>query len=165
MSCAVGGSVPMWLAPINRPKPSITCGVTGNTTGKEEYYDSEKYVARHYDWNFRTRVTDAISALNRIRRELTTIATNAEIEERQVQELRIREQMLSQGYGNPFIHHLTFGLEPPPSLWGVGEGLWLHVGLALVRPDEPIRRPSPTSSAPSGSAPSASVAKPACSLC
>lgn len=24
-----------------------------------------------------------------------------------------RAQMLSQGYGNPFIHHLTFGLEPP----------------------------------------------------
>lgn len=25
-----------------------------------------------------------------------------------------REQMLSQGYGNPFLHHLTLGLEPPP---------------------------------------------------
>jgi hypothetical protein len=25
-----------------------------------------------------------------------------------------RVQMLSQGYGNPFIHHLTWGLEPPP---------------------------------------------------
>jgi hypothetical protein len=25
-----------------------------------------------------------------------------------------RDQMLSQGYGNPFVHHLTFGLEPPP---------------------------------------------------
>jgi hypothetical protein len=24
-----------------------------------------------------------------------------------------RDQMLSQGYGNPFIHHLTWGLEPP----------------------------------------------------
>ncbi|MCZ6673238.1 MAG: hypothetical protein O7C75_09900 [Verrucomicrobia bacterium] len=24
-----------------------------------------------------------------------------------------REQMLSQGYGNPFIHHLTWGIEPP----------------------------------------------------
>ena len=23
-----------------------------------------------------------------------------------------REQMLSQGYGNPFIHHLTFGIQP-----------------------------------------------------
>src|SRR5207249_2807098 len=27
-----------------------------------------------------------------------------------------RVQMLSQGYGNPFIHHLTWGLEPPPRL-------------------------------------------------
>jgi hypothetical protein len=27
-----------------------------------------------------------------------------------------REQMLSQGYGNPFIHHLTFGIEPPPPI-------------------------------------------------
>lgn len=25
-----------------------------------------------------------------------------------------RAQMLSQGYGNPFVHHLTWGLEPPP---------------------------------------------------
>jgi hypothetical protein len=25
-----------------------------------------------------------------------------------------REQMLSRGYGNPFIHHLTLGLVPPP---------------------------------------------------
>src|SRR5919198_4579657 len=25
-----------------------------------------------------------------------------------------RDQMLRQGYGNPFIHHLTFGLVPPP---------------------------------------------------
>src|SRR5437870_9221649 len=25
-----------------------------------------------------------------------------------------RDQMLSQGYGNPFVHHLTWGLVPPP---------------------------------------------------
>lgn len=25
-----------------------------------------------------------------------------------------RTEMLSQGYGNPFIHHLTWGIEPPP---------------------------------------------------
>ena len=24
-----------------------------------------------------------------------------------------REQMLSQGYGNPFVHHLTWGIRPP----------------------------------------------------
>ena len=26
---------------------------------------------------------------------------------------RARQQMLRQGYGNPFIHHLTFGVKPP----------------------------------------------------
>jgi hypothetical protein len=25
-----------------------------------------------------------------------------------------RTKMLRQGYGNPFVHHLTWGLEPPP---------------------------------------------------
>jgi hypothetical protein len=27
-----------------------------------------------------------------------------------------RVQMLSQGYGNPFIHHLTLGIQPPPRI-------------------------------------------------
>lgn len=39
----------------------------GNTNGKEEYYDSEKYVARHYDWSYRNRLTDAYTRLNRAR--------------------------------------------------------------------------------------------------
>ncbi|MFT5365837.1 MAG: hypothetical protein ACI8V2_000779 [Candidatus Latescibacterota bacterium] len=26
-----------------------------------------------------------------------------------------RDEMLSQGYGNPFIHHLTWGITPPPN--------------------------------------------------
>jgi hypothetical protein len=29
-------------------------------------------------------------------------------------DLAAREHMLSQGYGNPFIHHLTWGIVPPP---------------------------------------------------
>ncbi len=41
----------------------------GNTTGKEEYYDSEKYYARHYDWSYRNRLTDAYTRLNKARRE------------------------------------------------------------------------------------------------
>ncbi len=41
----------------------------GNTNGKEEYYDSEKYVARHYDWSYRNRLTDAYTRLNKARKE------------------------------------------------------------------------------------------------
>lgn len=41
----------------------------GNTNGKEEYYDSEKYYARHYDWTYRNRLTDTYSLMNRIRKE------------------------------------------------------------------------------------------------
>ncbi|THH41378.1 alpha-1,4-glucan--maltose-1-phosphate maltosyltransferase [Neolewinella litorea] len=41
----------------------------GNTNGKEEYYDSEKYMARHYDWSYRNRITDTYRRINRIRKE------------------------------------------------------------------------------------------------
>jgi starch synthase (maltosyl-transferring) len=41
----------------------------GNTNGKEEYLDSEKYELRTYDWNARNRITEAMTAINRIRRE------------------------------------------------------------------------------------------------
>ena len=41
----------------------------GNTNGKEEYYDSEKYMVRHYDWSYRNRITDAYTVINRARRE------------------------------------------------------------------------------------------------
>src|SRR6185295_10566098 len=30
-------------------------------------------------------------------------------------DLAARDHMLSQGYGNPFIHHLTWGIVPPPN--------------------------------------------------
>ncbi|PHI18175.1 alpha-1,4-glucan--maltose-1-phosphate maltosyltransferase [Lewinellaceae bacterium SD302] len=50
--------------------PSYELGENrGNTTGKEEYYDSEKYYARHYDWSYRNRTTDAYTRLNRARQE------------------------------------------------------------------------------------------------
>ena len=40
----------------------------GNTNGKEEYYDSEKYTARHYDWSYRNRLTDTYTLINKLRR-------------------------------------------------------------------------------------------------
>ncbi|MBC6993445.1 alpha-1,4-glucan--maltose-1-phosphate maltosyltransferase [Neolewinella lacunae] len=40
----------------------------GNTNGKEEYYDSEKYMVRHYDWSYRNRITDAYTLINRARK-------------------------------------------------------------------------------------------------
>ncbi|NJC24642.1 maltotransferase domain-containing protein [Neolewinella antarctica] len=39
----------------------------GNTNGKEEYYDSEKYTIRHYDWSYRNRITDIYERINRAR--------------------------------------------------------------------------------------------------
>ena len=41
----------------------------GNTNGKEEYYDSEKYVARHYDWSYRNRITETYTRINQARKE------------------------------------------------------------------------------------------------
>ncbi len=41
---------------------------TGSSSGKEEYEDSEKYVVRHYDWTYRTAITELTASLNRIRR-------------------------------------------------------------------------------------------------
>lgn len=37
--------------------------------GKEEYYHSEKYEVRHYDWKKTNRMTDIMAMLNRIRKE------------------------------------------------------------------------------------------------
>lgn len=42
---------------------------TGNLNGKEEYLNSEKYELRTYDWDARNRITDAMTQINRIRRE------------------------------------------------------------------------------------------------
>lgn len=40
-----------------------------NTNGKEEYFNSEKYEIRHYDWDYRNRMTALITRLNQIRKE------------------------------------------------------------------------------------------------
>jgi starch synthase (maltosyl-transferring) len=37
--------------------------------GKEEYWNSEKYEVRHYDWKRTNRMTDIMAMLNRIRKE------------------------------------------------------------------------------------------------
>ena len=42
---------------------------TPTTNGKEEYFNSEKYEVRYYDWNHRTRITDTITKINRVRKE------------------------------------------------------------------------------------------------
>ncbi|MEM9991461.1 MAG: alpha-1,4-glucan--maltose-1-phosphate maltosyltransferase, partial [Bacteroidota bacterium] len=42
---------------------------TPMNNGKEEYYNSEKYEIKVYDWNHRNRMTDIITRVNRIRRE------------------------------------------------------------------------------------------------
>lgn len=41
----------------------------GNTNGKEEYLDSEKYEIKTYNWEARNRLTDIITNLNKIRKE------------------------------------------------------------------------------------------------
>ena len=42
---------------------------TGNTNGKEEYFNSEKYEIKHYDWDARNRLTDTFTRINKIRKE------------------------------------------------------------------------------------------------
>jgi starch synthase (maltosyl-transferring) len=50
--------------------PSYELGEnTPNTNGKEEYFNSEKYEIRHYDWSHRNRLTDVITKINRVRKE------------------------------------------------------------------------------------------------
>lgn len=41
--------------------------------GKEEYLNSEKYEARHWDWNKTTRLTELIKRVNAIRKENTAL--------------------------------------------------------------------------------------------
>ncbi len=53
---------------------------TGNANGKEEYFNSEKYELRHYDWNLRNRLTDLITNLNQIRKENAAMQTTWNIQ-------------------------------------------------------------------------------------
>lgn len=47
-----------------------------NTNGKEEYFNSEKYEIRHYDWDYRNRMTALITRLNQIRKEHPALQTS-----------------------------------------------------------------------------------------
>ncbi|MCI5083224.1 MAG: alpha-1,4-glucan--maltose-1-phosphate maltosyltransferase [Saprospiraceae bacterium] len=42
---------------------------TGNTNGKEEYFNSEKYETRYYDWDQRNKITDVMTKINQIRKD------------------------------------------------------------------------------------------------
>ncbi len=57
---------------------SSSCGIYGPSyelcenlpiTGREEYYNSEKFELRHYDWKKTNRMTDIISIINKTRNE------------------------------------------------------------------------------------------------
>lgn len=52
----------------------------GNFNGKEEYLDSEKYEAKHYNWNLRNRLTSAITKINSIRQENTALQSTWNIQ-------------------------------------------------------------------------------------
>lgn len=56
--------------------PSFELGEnTPNTNGKEEYFNSEKYETRHYDWEYRNRLTDIITRVNQIRKKYPALQT------------------------------------------------------------------------------------------
>lgn len=49
--------------------PPYEFGENSPLEGKEEYYNSEKYEVRHYDWKRTNRLTDIMSLLNKARKE------------------------------------------------------------------------------------------------
>ncbi|MBX2893910.1 MAG: alpha-1,4-glucan--maltose-1-phosphate maltosyltransferase [Cyclobacteriaceae bacterium] len=49
--------------------PPYEFGENRPIEGKEEYYNSEKYEIRHYDWKRTNRLTDIMSLLNKVRKE------------------------------------------------------------------------------------------------
>ncbi|MBS1490632.1 MAG: alpha-1,4-glucan--maltose-1-phosphate maltosyltransferase [Bacteroidetes bacterium] len=48
--------------------------------GKEEYYNSEKYEVRHYDWKKTNRMTDIMTMINRVRKENTSLQSTWNIQ-------------------------------------------------------------------------------------
>jgi starch synthase (maltosyl-transferring) len=48
--------------------------------GREEYYDSEKYEVKHYNWKATNRMTDIISILNKARNEHEALQSTWNIE-------------------------------------------------------------------------------------
>jgi starch synthase (maltosyl-transferring) len=49
--------------------PPYEFGENNPIEGKEEYYNSEKFEIKHYDWKRTNRLTDIMSLLNKVRKE------------------------------------------------------------------------------------------------
>jgi starch synthase (maltosyl-transferring) len=53
--------------------PPYEFGENNPIEGKEEYYNSEKFEIKHYDWKRTNRLTDIMSLLNKVRKENTAL--------------------------------------------------------------------------------------------
>lgn len=60
--------------------PVYEFGENTPVEGKEEYYNSEKYELRHYDWRRTNRMTDIITLVNRARKENRALQTTWNIQ-------------------------------------------------------------------------------------
>lgn len=102
---------------------------TGNpVTGKEEYYDSEKYIIRNYDWNARNRLTDLYTRVNRIRRENKALQTTWNIHFTRTDNDQLMSYVKISDDGSNIIwcianfdvHHMQSGyIEVPKTLLGI----------------------------------------------
>ncbi|WP_343855642.1 alpha-1,4-glucan--maltose-1-phosphate maltosyltransferase [Fulvivirga kasyanovii] len=61
-NCGIYG--PLFEFGLNEPYP-----------GKEEYVDSEKYEIKHWDWKKTTKIKEAISKINKVRKENAALQT------------------------------------------------------------------------------------------
>ena len=97
-------------------------------TGKEEYYDSEKYIVRNYDWNARNRLTDLYTRVNRIRRENKALQTTWNIHFTRTDNDQLMSYVKISDDGSNIIwcianfdvHHMQSGyIEVPKTLLGI----------------------------------------------
>ncbi len=97
-------------------------------TGKEEYYDSEKYIVRNYDWNARNRLTDLYTHVNRIRRENKALQTTWNIHFTRTDNDQLMSYVKISDDGSNIIwcianfdvHHMQSGyIEVPKTLLGI----------------------------------------------
>ena len=106
----------------------------GNFNGKEEYLDSEKYEVKHYNWNLRNRVTDAITKVNRIRQEQPALQNTWNIHftatgnDNLMSYLKIEGDNIIWCIVNLDPHHTQSGfVEVPKQLLGITEGVNLSL--------------------------------------
>lgn len=69
MSASYGIYGPVYEFAINSPHPK-----------KEEYINNEKYEIKHWDWSKKTRITDIITKVNRIRKENRALQSTGNIQ-------------------------------------------------------------------------------------